>query len=147
MHANNNFTDEQMKLLSTTITVDNMNYSFEPTRTKNPYQVLINNVSLQWKSDNVYLFYTIFKEQPIACRFRLNYSELVENGTCANRQLYYHSFCYYEPLSKPPLKNIPWVQLRDFLYTNNYLPSNWEEKGGIYFDVRLHNTTTTLVSY
>jgi hypothetical protein len=149
MDANNNITGEQMKLLSTTIDVDNRSYSFEATRTENPFRVLINNVSLQWKSDNLYVFYTIFKEQPIACHFRLNSSGLVENGNCTNKVIYYHSFCYHDPFSKPPLKNIPWKQLKDFVYTYDFLPNNWEEKGEIYYDIRSHKTTTTttLVSY
>jgi hypothetical protein len=149
MDANNNITDEQMKLLSTTIDVDNRSYSFEATRTENPFRVLINNVSLPWKSNNLYVFYTIFKEQSIACHFRLNSSGLVENGKCTNKVIQYHSFCYHDPFSKPPLKNIPWKQLKDFVYTYDFLPNNWEEKGKIYYDIRSHKTTTTttLVSY
>jgi hypothetical protein len=143
LHENNNFTDEQIKLLSSTIDIDNMTYSFDDSRSKNSSRLLIFDVPVKWKSDNLYVFHIIFKEQPIACYFKYNSTGLVENGTCLTATLYYKILCYYEPLSKSPLKNVPWELLTGLVYTNKYSLGDWESKGRIYYDIRQQTTTTS----
>ncbi len=131
----NNLSNEELKLLSTTLKSDNLTYSFEAIEMKDAHKVLLNNVSLRWSSDNIFLLFIQFKEQPISCRIGLLYTVKVKNEKCTNKYGNIQAICYHEPLSQSPLKNIDWQLLIDFKNDETLKPSDWRDKGGLYLDV------------
>ncbi len=132
--------------LSSTISIDNLNYSFQATMINDKDKALVHNVSINWTSDMIHVLFSTFINQPLICRVVFYLNKTVKNEECTDEIGSRFMICYYEPLSKLPVQYVDWTQLSDFLNNEIYSPPNWKDKGGYYLDVRLLKTTTTLVS-
>lgn len=144
--SSKNITDEQLKLLSSTIIFDNHTNQFTATRAKDPDRVLIYQIHLPWNAQRKHRWHLVFRDQPIACQFSVNYTAMIANEECVQAEIYYGFLCYYESSSVSPLQNVDWLLLKDLIYTRKYLPQTWYDKGAILYDARVHKTVITTVS-
>ncbi len=143
---NKHLSKKEIDRLSSTINMDNRNYSFKATMMGDGYRALVHNVSQDWSSNMISEFYTTFTGQPMICHIKLNLTGTVENEQCTNKNGIRSTFCYYEPLSKFSMQNVDWTRLNNFINDETYSPPNWRDQGGFYLDIRLLKTTTTSVS-
>ena len=132
--------------LSSSISIDNRNYSFEAIMMDEKDRALVHNISIDWSSNMTYSVSTIFTHQPIICDIKLHLIDTVKNEECTNEIGWRFMICYHDPLSKLPVRNVDWTQMSDFVKNEIYSPPNWKDQGGFYLDVRLLKTTTTSVS-
>lgn len=138
------FKDKTLKLLSSTINIDNHNYSCKAVKKdENSSVALVNDFELNWSYNNTFALYTTFNNQRTVCRIILTLTNMVNDTQCTNEVGEQSGVCYNDPLSETPMKNVNWTSLLSFLKNQTYSSPDWRDKGGYYVDLRLFKTTIT----
>ena len=142
------FTNDALEQMSSTITVDDIDYPFEAKRKPgDDSMALVNHFQLPWSHNNTFVLYITFKKQPTICRFELYYTRKVNRTRCTQESGQYSSICYNAPLLTSPIQqNVNWKMVDALWTSNTYTSSSWIDRGGYYVDLRLLTTTTTSVS-
>ncbi len=141
------FKDKTLKLLSSTINVENHNYLCEAVKMEeNASVALVNDFVLNWSDNNTFILYLTFNQQPTVCRISLTLNQKVNVTQCTDELAQRSIICYNDPLSKSPMTNVNWTSVQSFLNNPAYYPPDWRDKGGYYIDLRSVKTTITSVS-